>query len=345
VDLNLYDSSGHLIHGGWDWGNVDIAYTKTLTAGTYYAEVDYYSSSNQGTTSTYDLTLTLVPTPDTDNTIATAQNIGVLVTGTKVLQDSITKTTDDKDFYKFELTANAKIDFSLSKLSVGADLNLYNSSGHSIYKSYIDGNWIAIDNYVAYTKTLATGIYFLEVDYRGDSYDPNQATTSTYDLSLTSSKATTLPTDDTIATARNIGVLAIGSTKVLQDSVTQTTDDKDFYQFELTTNSKVDFLLSKLSANVNLNLYNEEGGAVRSSWVSDNSDVSYTQLLAAGTYYAEVDYADSDNNLETSTTYDLSLKTSELKIPDSAGYTQVNLANAVAYLETHQSLYSDQIIL
>ncbi|SFV87089.1 hypothetical protein MNB_SUP05-SYMBIONT-4-723 [hydrothermal vent metagenome] len=77
----------------------------------------------------------------------------------------------------------------------------------------------------------------------------------------------------------------------------------------------------------------------------DDSDVAYTQLLAAGTYFVEVDYADHDNNQGTTTTYDLSLRSNELKIPDSAGYTQLNLASAVTYLETHQSLYNDQIIL
>ncbi|SFV87792.1 hypothetical protein MNB_SUP05-SYMBIONT-5-35 [hydrothermal vent metagenome] len=41
----------------------------------------------------------------------------------------------------------------------------------------------------------------------------------------------------------------------------------------------------------------------------------------------------------------MSLRSNELKIPDSAGYTQLNLASAVTYLETHQNMYNDQIVL
>ncbi|MBA5249780.1 MAG: hypothetical protein FE834_09695, partial [Gammaproteobacteria bacterium] len=258
--------------------------------------------------------------------------------------------TDEKDFYKFELTVDGKVNFSLSKWSanvdVDVDLNLYDSSGNSLHLG-----WAWDDSNIIYTKTLASGIYFVEVDYRdnGIIFDFNQEKTSAYDLNLTLSDATiptpTPDTDNTIATAQNIGVLATDGTKVLQDSVTKTTDDKDFYKFELSVNSKVSFLLSELFANVDLNLYNENGDTVQSGSAEDNSDISYAQLLAAGTYYAEVDYANYDNPQETTTTYDLSLRTSELKIPDSAGYTQINLTNAVAYLETHQNMYNDQIIL
>ncbi|MBA5249765.1 MAG: hypothetical protein FE834_09620, partial [Gammaproteobacteria bacterium] len=319
VDLNLYDSSGHLIHGGWDWGNVDIAYTKTLTAGTYYAEVDYYSSSNQGTTSTYDLTLTLVPAPDTDNTIATAQNIGVLVTGTKVLQDSITKTTDDKDFYKFELTTNGQVDFSLSKLSANVDLNLYDSDGSSIHQG-----WVWNDSNITYAKALLAGTYFVEVKFDDDF---NQKITSTfYDLSLTLSDVPA-DTDNTIATAQNIGALMMG-TKVLKDSITEMVDDKDFYKFELTANGKVDFSLSKLSADVDLNLYDSAGSLIHQSWALDGSDVAYTKILVAGIYFVGVDYKDYNDgfNQKTSgTPYDLSLTLSHVPDTDNTIATAQNI--------------------
>ncbi|RUA05556.1 MAG: hypothetical protein DSY43_04280, partial [Gammaproteobacteria bacterium] len=69
-----------------------------------------------------------------DGTIATAQKIGVLTTGTKLLTDSVTKSIDDKDFYQFELTKESSVDFLLSNLDSDIDLNLYDGNGKAIHE-------------------------------------------------------------------------------------------------------------------------------------------------------------------------------------------------------------------
>uniref|UniRef100_UPI0034DF8743 S8 family serine peptidase n=1 Tax=Candidatus Thiodubiliella endoseptemdiera TaxID=2738886 RepID=UPI0034DF8743 len=286
---------------------------------------------------------THVPTPDSDGTIATANKLGTLSNGAKLLQDSVTKETDDKDFFQFELSANGKVDFLLSNLSSDVDLNLYDSSGKSLHHGW---EWGSVD--VGYQKTLDAGTYYVGVDYY-DGY--NKGVTSTYDLSLTLSYVSPVPTpnlDGTIATANKLGTLSNGA-KLLQDSVTKETDDKDFFQFELSANGKVDFLLSNLSSDVDLNLYDSSGKSLHNGWEWGSVDIGYQKTLDAGTYYVGVDYYDGYNKGFTST-YDLTLTLSDVVSPNPTpsspvGYTKINLANAVTYLETHQNEYNDQIVL
>ncbi len=172
--------------------------------------------------------------------------------------------------------------------------------------------------------------------------------------------------DGTIATANKLGTLSNGA-KLLQDSVTKGTDDKDFFQFELSANGKVDFLLSNLSSDVDLNLYDSSGKLLHNGWEWGSVDIGYQKTLDAGTYYVGVDYYDGYNKGFTSTyyvgvdyydgynkgftsTYDLTLTLSDVVSPNPTpsspvGYTKINLANAVTYLETHQNEYNDQIVL
>ncbi len=172
--------------------------------------------------------------------------------------------------------------------------------------------------------------------------------------------------DGTIATANKLGTLSNGA-KLLQDSVTKGTDDKDFFQFELSANGKVDFLLSNLSSDVDLNLYDSSGKSLHNGWEWGSVDIGYQKTLDAGTYYVGVDYYDGYNKGFTSTyyvgvdyydgynkgftsTYDLTLTLSDVVSPNPTpsspvGYTKINLANAVTYLETHQNEYNDQIVL
>ncbi len=286
---------------------------------------------------------THVPTPDSDGTIATANKLGTLSNGAKLLQDSVTKETDDKDFFQFELSANGKVDFLLSNLSSDVDLNLYDSSGKLLH---IGWEWGSVD--IGYQKTLDAGTYYVGVDYY-DGY--NKGVTSTYDLSLTLSDVSPAPepnSDGTIATANKLGTLSNGA-KLLQDSVTKETDDKDFFQFELSANGKVDFLLSNLSSDVDLNLYDSSGKSLHNGWEWGSVDIGYQKTLDAGTYYVGVDYYDGYNKGFTST-YDLTLTLSDVVSPNPTpsspvGYTKINLANAVTYLETHQNEYNDQIVL
>ncbi len=285
-----------------------------------------------------------------DGTILTAQKIGALTAGVKLLQDSVTKETDDKDFFQFELSANGKVDFLLSNLSSDVDLNLYDSSGKLLH---IGWEWGSVD--IGYQKTLDAGTYYVGVDYY-DGY--NKGVTSTYDLSLTLSDVSPAPepetpvptpnSDGTIATANKLGTLSNGA-KLLQDSVTKGTDDKDFFQFELSANGKVDFLLSNLSSDVDLNLYDSSGKSLHNGWEWGSVDIGYQKTLDAGTYYVGVDYYDGYNKGFTST-YDLTLTLSDVVSPNPTpsspvGYTKINLANAVTYLETHQNEYNDQIVL
>lgn len=114
-----------------------------------------------------------------------------------------------------------------------------------------------------------------------------------------------------------------------------------------------------------MNLYDTNGASIHSDWAWGDVDIAYQKTLGAGVYYVEVDYH-SDCNQTTSSGYDLSLKLSDVidatptpspgdgdisPAPAPAdpivpvGYTKVNLANTITYLETHQNEYNDQIVL
>lgn len=285
-----------------------------------------------------------------DDSIENAYKTGVLNAFNvdfKVFIDTVDSITDNKDFYQFILSESGTVDFSLSKLSADIDLNLYDSNGKSIHDGWTPGN-----DDVAYTRTLTAGTYYAEV-----SYFAGAAIITNYQLKLIwGDVIPTEGTDGLIETANNLGILSAGTISQ-QDSIHKITDDKDYYKFEIQPTEyscTVDFLLSELSTDVDLNLYKGDGELMHEGWVWGGNDISYTKNLIPGVYYLEVDYYDDDNNQTTFSDYTLSITMTEFDpniIPtdpiftNPVGYTEINIANAITYLETHQSEYNDQIVL
>ena len=276
-----------------------------------------------------------------DGSIANAQILGIL-TDTKAISDSVDKITDNQDFYQFELTETGKVDFLLSNLSADIDLNLYAGDGTLLKNGW---DWGSVD--IGYSEVLDTGTYYVEVDY----YDgTNLKDNSTYNLSLTlgdtpPTKPSPEPTPDpesgdgSIANAQILGILT--DTKAISDSVDKITDNQDFYQFELTETGKVDFLLSNLSADIDLNLYAGDGTLLKNGWDWGSVDIGYSEVLDTGTYYVEVDYYDG-TNLKDNSTYNLSLTLGDTPSPEPTplGYTEVNIENAIAYFIDNHDDYA-----
>ncbi|WXU00755.1 MAG: hypothetical protein Ctma_1484 [Catillopecten margaritatus gill symbiont] len=403
IKFSLHNENGDILSskGGFSWESNDKFDNIELAAGKYYISAEDYSWFSN-TQKNYEIKVDILsgsipsepgtPTPDTDDSsIAKAQKLGALNVGIKTISDSIDKTTDNQDFFQFELTQSGKVSFLLSKLSSDVDLNLYDANGNSLHNGWA---WGSVD--IGYSKELSAGTYYVEADY----YDgANQANSSTYDLSLTlSGVSTPTPTptpaptptptpaptptpgtdDGSIAKAQDLGALSSGI-KTINDSIDKITDNQDFFKFELTSNSKVDFLLSNLSSDVDLNLYDANGKALHNGWAWGSVDIGYSKELSAGIYYVEANYYDGANQASSST-YDLSLTVADVLAPtpptpvtptpptpvtptpptpvtptpptpvtptptDPVGYTELNLANAVAYLETHQSEYNNQTVL
>ncbi|ORU91077.1 MAG: hypothetical protein A6F72_00730 [Cycloclasticus sp. symbiont of Poecilosclerida sp. N] len=335
------------------------------------ADSDVALSSYNGTSTP---TPTPTPTPTTptpsenDGTIAGANELGTLTVGTKELSNSLHKETDNQDYFRFSLSESGTVDFALTGLSSDVDLNLYSANGLVIKKGW---EWGAVD--ISYSKNLDAGTYYVAVDY----FDGVNLDIGTdYDLSLTlngpvggeptpTPDPTPAPTpepdptpaptpdlsenDDTIAGANELGTLTVG-TKELSNSLHKETDNQDYFQFSLSESGTVDFALTGLSSDVDLNLYNENGLVIKNGWEWGAVDISYSENLDAGTYYVAVDYFDGVN-LDIGTDYDLSLTLNDLAggepTPEPTpepegpvGYTQINIANALAYFEENLDDYA-----
>lgn len=94
-----------------------------------------------------------------DNTFATARNIGVLA-GTRRLRNSVGKR-DKIDFYKFTLPARSSLSLSLKRLSANAGISLFNAQNRSsaLAKSNRPGKKAE-----QITRTLDAGTYYIKVN-------------------------------------------------------------------------------------------------------------------------------------------------------------------------------------
>lgn len=191
------------------------------------------------------------------------------------------------------------------------------------------------------------------------NYNLNSAQSSTSQYSSTASdlsyplEQTIIPENDPKGYKSGAYELNLTSNQVLiQDSVSAS-DDKDFYKFTLDSKTKVDFLLTDLSADVDLNLYSENG-KLHNGWGWGNVDIEFGKTLNAGTYYLEVDSYDHKY-----TTYDIELSLEDVlgsePIPapeptptpepeptpeEPPGYKEVNINSVMSYFEENYVQYA-----
>ena len=180
-----------------------------------------------------------------NNTLSTATPINLTLTP-QIFQEFV-GSLDRRDLYRFELTQNGEVNFALSGLSEPGQLQIIADLDNDGTIDFNDD--IEFDNISDFSnstgdrsiiRTLAAGTYWANV-YTASS-DDNTA----YTLTASASPAATLSTDpgNTLATARNIGVLAGQQTF---SDVVGSLDRRDLYRFELTQNGEVNFALSGLS--------------------------------------------------------------------------------------------------
>lgn len=93
-------------------------------------------------------------------------------------------------------------------------------------------------------------------------------------------------TDNSLGQARSLGVLGT-KTETRQDFVGKR-DRVDFYKFSLKRSRNVDFQLSGLQGNADLNLLNGSGKVIARSRKGGSQPEQVTRQLTAGTYYVQV---------------------------------------------------------
>lgn len=177
ANVQLLNSDGKIITGSYGAARSSEAITQALNAGDYYIRVYQFDGNTN-----YQLTVSTNATPSQDgagNTLDTARNIGTL-DNSQSFTDFV-GTGDTNDYYRFSLDQNSNFRLELTDLSADADVQLLNSSGQVIDRSFGSGTSSELIN-----RVLAAGTYYARV-YPFDTANTN------YQLTLSATENTTPP--------------------------------------------------------------------------------------------------------------------------------------------------------
>ncbi len=275
-------------------------FTKSLPNGTYLLRVQS-SSANRST----HYELTVAETPQSDNTLATAQDLGSL-SGSAVRSD-VVNMTDSVDFYRLTLNQNSNLEISFAgdSSAVAVDLIADLNNNNRIDSGEVIAGASGLDN--TFLEALPTGNYFVRVQ-------PALSNASTqYNLTLidTPQPETIAPDPgETISQSANLGV--VSGTRILNDYV-GTVDNSDYYQFSLSHNSDVRLSFTgdpgSLSVDLIFDANNNgslDGGEIIASESLSFSETSNSLLepLPSGTYFVRV----QSSSAERSTHYQLTVE-------------------------------------
>ncbi|MFC9542563.1 copper amine oxidase N-terminal domain-containing protein [Lysinibacillus sp. NPDC056959] len=282
VRFSLYDSNKNLI--AWSVSST----FKTLKAGTYYIEVYDYDWGNSYSSGSYEIKATYMNGNVTHDLTTfepndTSENAFPIQSGKKI--SSLISNEYDVDFYKFSTSVdNGDVYIYLANTSAPIKFNLYDSNK----------NLIASNNLTLF-KSLKAGTYYIEVY---DFYWDNKYSSGTYDLIATYStnskehNPSTFEPNDTSEHAFPI------KSKVSINSQISNSDDIDFYSITSNEEGYVNISLSNTSAPARFDIYDANKKLL------DSSSRSYSEYLAAGTYYIKV-YSDYWGDQYSSGTYTL----------------------------------------
>jgi surface antigen/uncharacterized protein (DUF2141 family) len=237
-----------------------------------------------------------------DNTTASARNIGTLGATTRTFNDFV-GSSDSSDYYRFSIDGTRNLRLALSGLSADADMDLRASNGTTILRKATRAG--SQSESIDFDK-LAAGTYYVRV------YQGTGTANTNYQLSL-SAQAVAPPviSDNTAATARNIGTLG-AATLTFKDSV-GSSDSSDYYRFNIDGTRKLRVALSGLSADADMELRASNGTSVLRSSVRTGSQSEAIDFdnFAAGTYYVRVYQGTSTAN----TNYQLALSAQAVASP------------------------------
>jgi RHS repeat-associated protein len=285
ASLSLYSNTGTNLKNSFQPGTADENISQNLRAGTYYLQV-----SGGGTGTTYKLdasaiALGAVPIDNAGQTIDAARDLGVISDPQKIsdyIGNFSTLSNDTADYYKFRVTSDSFLQFSLGGITGGSpNLQLLNSSGRSVSSSR-----------TGIAQGITAGTYYLAIA-------PTVNTGTSYELDIV---ATSIPdfAGSNNQTARDVGIL--NGARTFTDFV-GSIDYADVYRFEIKEKSSfnLNFNSERLANNTFINLTNAKGQYLGNVNQETNS---FTKELDAGVYYAGIyNYGGS----ESDTTYNLNL--------------------------------------
>ena len=320
ADISLYSADGSReLARSSNANSSNESIIRNLRAGTYYVGVNNVS----GGTTAYRLdaiatALGPVPADLAGNNIDQARSLGDLNAGSANINEFIggfnDLSYDFTDTYQFNISENSAISLKLSGLSDDASLSLYGSDGsREIISSRNEGNANEI-----IARNLKADTYYIYVN-AGSS-----VTGTTYQLEAIATSLGPIPADladENLNKARDLGI--VGTDAVIANDFIGNFNDlsydySDYYKLTIAENSTLSLMLSGLSDDASLSLYNSGGSReLARSTNAGNANEVITQNLKADTYYVFV----SSGSSVTGTTYQLETSAVSLgAIPiDAAG--------------------------
>jgi trimeric autotransporter adhesin len=302
ADLDLLDRNGRVLYSSNNGGNTAEVLSGSLAAGTYYLQIYSYGSAQ--TNYNLQLIAQAVAIDLAGNTLTAAKNLGAIA-GSQTFQDFV-GSTDGNDYYRFSLARGSNFSLNLSGLQSDADVELLDSRGQQI--AYSNGAGNAGESL---KQLLSAGTYYVRV-FSYASADTR------YSLKLIAMASTVIDAGNTLATARNVGVLS--GEHSFQDNL-NITDLNDYYRFSLNRYSAFYFTVNGLMANVDVQLLNSKGETLTASTAFGVAMESGKRALEAGTYYLRVLSSDRQN-----TSYSLRM-VANLLMPDGAGNSLATARN------------------
>ncbi|MEH2435620.1 MAG: ELWxxDGT repeat protein [Nostoc sp.] len=275
ADLKLLNSSGTSIYNSAKSGTTPESIRANLAGGTYYAQV--YSNSFGGSNTNYNLSLsseTILESYRSDNTFTTPFDIGIISSyNTTDFVGTTGAVVDDNDYYKFQLNNNGNLSINLNNLGDNADVYLLSSSGTIIGSSLQSGTASESIN----TNVSQGTTYYIRVTQATSGF-------TNYNLQISLVSDPVDNAGNTLATARNINPLTTNSYSDFVNS----SDNKDYYRFDLTSAALINFSLTPATGNADLQLVDNNGNNIQSSNQSGTAIDTIRRSLNAGTYYALV---------------------------------------------------------
>ncbi len=218
----------------------------------------------------------------TDNTLATADNLGTLAGLTQVNQQL--STADNVDFFRFTLSSSANLLARLDGLSAGAKIQLMKiTAGKGVV---LRGSPATVQSAGQISlRRIPAGSYAVKISGKLDT---------DYQLSLTADYA-----GSTRPTSANLGVV---SKSVTTADFVGSADPSDMYRFVLGTTRNINISLNPATDNADLVLTNAAGRTLVASHQTGTTPDGIFAGLHAGVYYLSVLHVTGDTNYGLSIT-------------------------------------------
>ena len=275
ADANLYlldTNGGQIASSTLGLTNVD-SIVRTLAAGTYFIYVDANASGPIRYVLHYE-------NEDVGRTRERAVALGDLTgqASAQVSRGTVTRVTNDNDFFRFILSETRAVRIVLRGLSADADLYLLDSSGTEVASSRLN-----LTNDDSIIRELGSGTWYIRVDAFA------QGAAIGYEL-----RYQTGVTGTVRWAPHELGDLTeLTTLRTSTGTVSQATGD-NFYRFALGETRSVRLELGELSANADLFLENESGQVLARSMLTGTMADSVVHELGPGTWYVRVNAPESD---------------------------------------------------